>query len=148
MKGEYKPFDKDLYSKHDGAKNVILDWLTSKGYTAMINPDKYGPDILIEDAKSGYEFFYVEVMQKMGWKGENFPFPDLNIEERKEKFLALGKPIIFAIVNADATHALMASGRDVCECPKAQVRNKNISSGELFFKVPKEMLTKIRIAAS
>ena len=147
MQGAYKTFDENLYDRHDGAKNSVLKWLLSKGYNAFVNPDKYGPDLIVGN-DSEYEFFYVEVMQKMGWKGENFPFPDLNIEERKQKFMALEKPVIFAIVNAEETYAVMASGRDVCGCPKVQVRNKNISSGELFFKVPKSLLTKIRISTS
>lgn len=140
MQGVYKAFDETLYHKHDGAKEIVLKWLISKGCNAIINPDKYGPDLVVDDD------LYIEVMQKMGWKGEIFPFADLNIEERKQKFMSLDKPIIFAIVNAEGTHAVMAAGRDVCQCPKVQVRNKNISAGELFFKVPKNKLTKIRIA--
>lgn len=142
MIGEYKTFDSKLYNIHDNVKKNILDYFAQKGVKATINEDKYGPDLIVVIDSQEY---YCEVQQKMAWKGDNFPYKELNIEERKEKFLKLDKPIFFCVVNAEKTHALFTSGKIVSGCPKKSVSNKNISHGELFFRVPIEKTRKVKI---
>ena len=144
MKGEYKRFDSKLYNLHDNVKKNILDYFTQKGIPASVNEDKYGPDLVVVLDSTGY---YCEVQQKMAWKGETFPYSELNIEERKEKFLNLDKPILFCVVNADKSHALFTTGKIVYSCPKKSVSNKNISQVELFFRVPIEKTKSVRLAA-
>ena len=85
---EYKAFDPKLHAKFDKpAKERILDYMR-KGLIKE-NPDKYGPDILVQDS------YYVEVEVREIWKDDNFPFDEIHIPERKTKFFKLDKPCYY-----------------------------------------------------
>ena len=127
-----KVFDPDLYAKNDNAKFLIVEWLESKGYSATINPDQYGIDIL---ASKGERNLRVEVEVKHNWPDEQFKYPTLQIPERKRKF-ANDKDTWFVVMNSVRTQALIASAEALLDSPLVEVSNKLVDRGERFFQIP------------
>ena len=74
----YKEFNKESHAANDKpAKDLVINFLKSKGLDAMENPDKYGIDIVVPR---------YEVERREIWIDE-FPFKTVHIPARKEKFL-------------------------------------------------------------
>lgn len=135
-----KKFDKDLYNKNDPAKLKAIDYFGLMGMKAIVNPDDYGVDLIVDDN------FYCEVEVKHNWKGTNFPFSTLQIPERKTKFAKISdKPVMFMVFNSEHTHAFLAKATDVLRSRMQEVPNKYVPEGEMFFQVPVKKLTKVRL---
>lgn len=135
-----KKFDKTLYDKNDPAKLKVIEYFKTKDMNAEVNPDQYGIDLIVDNK------IYCEVEVKHNWKGKSFTFPTLQIPERKIKFAKVDdKPVMFIVLNSEHTHAFMVSGKDVLSSPMKEVPNKYVSKGEMFFQIPVEKLTKVRI---
>lgn len=134
-----KRFDSNLYNTNDPAKRKAIDYFKNQGADAIVNPDDYGVDLIVNDT------FYCEVEVKHNWRGDNFPFSTLQIPERKIKFAKLDKPVVFMVMNSEQTHALMTTGEDVLDSPLREVSNKFVKSGELFFQIPTSKLLKVKI---
>jgi hypothetical protein len=147
VKGKYKKFDAELHAKNDRlAKRICINFLPRilkkinfekyESVRVVQNQDEYGPDLkcLLGDELIAY--FEPEI--KYNWSGENeFPFRDLHIPERKEKFTKLGVPISFVVLSRCLTKLAFVKRSDLLESGKYEVPNKYIKKGELFFKVPK-----------
>jgi len=88
--------------------------------------------------RNGQPVLNVEVEIKQHWKDghETFPYPDVNLPERKEKYFDLDLPTYFVIFSADCRGAVIFSDRVVKKCPKVEVPNRYVRNGELFFKIP------------
>lgn len=139
MQGAYKSFDRKLYSVNDNAKELAIEYFKRLGMSAIVNPNEYGVDLIVDNQ------FYCEVEVKHNWKGNSFPFPTLQIPERKKKFATLDKPVVFMVMSSDRTKALVAKDDDVLSSPLKTVSNKYVKNGEKFFQVDVSMLREIKI---
>lgn len=113
-----KPFSQELYTENDDAKNLIIEYLKSKGYQAFVNPDKYGIDLMYYEVtdSSDPDTQYCEVEVKHNWKGPVFPFETVHFPVRKSKF---AKPnAMFAMLNHERTHVLFISGQQFIDAPR------------------------------
>ena len=135
----FKKFDKTLYEENDPAKLLAIEYFKKIGKNAVVNPKKYGIDLIVDDE------FYCEVEVKHRWVGEEFTYNDLQIPYRKEKFGDLDKPSMFMVINKDRTYAFLTTGKDVLESPVEEVPNKFKFKGEYFYKVPLSKLAKIKL---
>lgn len=139
MQGKYKSFDSKLYRVNDNAKELAIEYFKRIGMSAIVNPDQYGIDLIVDNQ------FYCEVEVKHNWKQENFPFPNLQIPERKKKFAALDKPVVFMVLSSNRKKALVAKDHDVLKSPLKTVSNKYVKNGEKFFQVDVSLLKKVNI---
>ena len=127
----FKKFDPSLYTKNDSAKLVAIQYFSTIGKQASINPDTYGIDLIVDDD------FYCEVEVKHNWVGHEFPFDTLQIPLRKMKFTALDKRSWFMVMNSDRTRAIVIKHEDLLDSRITEVKNKYMNEGEKFFQVPK-----------
>lgn len=127
----YKKFDTHLYQQNDDAKLVAIEYFTSIGKRAIVNPDDYGIDLIVDGD------FYCEVEVKHNWKGDTFPFDTLQIPLRKMKFTNLDKRSYFMVMNSDRTRAIVIKAEDLLDSRIVNVPNKYLEQGEQFFQVPK-----------
>lgn len=135
--GAYKKFSEELYKKYDEvACQRILDYVISTtGIYAMRNPDKYGPDII---QYNGFKpSSYIEVEMKLVWKShqDTFPWDEINVPERKLKFLKVGLPISFWLLREDMNMAIVVPDYLLEAAPLIEVPNKFKPQGELFAKI-------------
>ena len=125
-----KPFSLELYTDNDNAKELVIQWLKSKGCTAWVNPDQYGIDLLFKNSSGDYYSCEVEV--KHNWKGAKFPFKTMHIPARKLKFATDNS--IFVVLNSDRSHLIMLHGEDLRKAPI--VRKDTIyTEGEYFVEI-------------
>jgi hypothetical protein len=128
-----KPFDQALYDTDDPAKMLVINWLTSRDFTAWVNPDQYGIDVLAKKRKLEYAF---EVEVKHNWTGEEFPYDTVHFSARKQKFLDSDRQTFFMMLNDDLTHALMVSS-SALESSQIVRKDTKYTSDESFISVPK-----------
>lgn len=131
-----KPFDREMFDATDNpAREAVRDYIGRSGLYVRDNPDTYGPDLIVY--KGFKPLSYVEVEVKLVWKPEQYEFPwdTIQLPERKKKFLNLGLPIEFFILRADLERAVLIPDYVVLESPVEEVKNKYVSSGELFCKI-------------
>jgi hypothetical protein len=149
MNGTYKQFDIELYRENDKrARAAVAEYLNGQGLYCHPNEDKYGPDLCVY---TGYKHkYYVETEVKLAyrppqsgvpdnWRGE-FPFPTVQIPERKLKFTRSGKPVEFWVLSADLQFAIVISEEVLCSAPLVEVPNSLVASGEQFIQVPIEQV--------
>ena len=135
-----KKFDQDLYDQNDPLKLRAIEYFKSKGMNAIVNPNDHGIDLIVDDK------FYCEVEVKHTWKGSNFTFPTLQIPDRKKKFAkVLDKPAMFLVFNHEHTHIFLVMAEDVRNSPMKEVPNKYVPEGEMFYQIPVNKLTKVRL---
>lgn len=124
-----KPFDPAQYDRDDDAKHQIIQFLRQKGFAAMVNPDKYGIDVVAR--KQGVDFTF-EVEVKHNWKGEVFPFDTVHFSARKLKFVSGNT--YFAMLNNERTHALFVSG-EVFKAAPITTKDTKYTKAEQFVTV-------------
>ena len=123
----YKEFNKDSYTVNDKpAKDLVINFLKSKGLDAMENPDKYGIDIIVPR---------YEVERREVWV-DKFPFNTVHIPSRKEKFLKYS--IIYAVVSRDFDKVMFCTSEVIKQHNQIEVPNKSVPEGEYFYDVPIE----------
>ena len=123
----YKQFNKESHAINDKpAKDLVINFLKSKGLDAMENPDKYGIDIVVPR---------YEVERREIWI-DKFPFKTVHIPARKAKFLKYN--IVYAIVNKDFNKIMLCRSKIIRQCNKIEVPNKSVPAGEYFYDVPIE----------
>lgn len=129
-----KPFDPSLFSENDKlARAAGKRYWKSLGYTAEDNPDRYGPDLIVD---TGNEKFYSEVEIKKVWSGKDFQYESLQIPERKKKFIGKDMECKFIVFNNEQTFGFLCPCSKLAVSPLVEVSNKYVRSGELFFQVP------------
>lgn len=128
----YKPFSAELYKDNDDAKDLVLQWLVNKGYSAVINPDQYGIDILAEKDGDKYE---VEVEVKHNWTGPRFPFSEVDFPGRKRKFAKKNEFVWFFMLNHERTHGLIVDGFDFVNGELIR-KNTSVMDEDLFVRIP------------
>ena len=126
-----KVFSQDHYEQDDHAKYQIIEWLERKGYTAWVNPDKFGIDILATRWGKQFQF---EVEVKHNWRGVFFPYEMVHFSARKRKFVSLDADTWFVMLNHERTHALFIDGDHFIA---AQITNKDTkySANEAFVQI-------------
>lgn len=139
MEGKYKSFDRKLYATNDNAKELAIEYFKRIGMSAIVNPNDYGVDLIVDNQ------FYCEVEVKHNWKDAFFPFPTLQIPERKKKFATLDKPVVFMVMSSNRKKALVAKDNDVLNSPLKTVSNKYVKKGEKFFQVDVSLLREIEL---
>ena len=123
----YKQFNKESHAVNDKpAKDLVINFLKSKGVDAIENPDKYGIDIIVPR---------YEVERREIWI-DNFPFKTVHIPARKEKFLKYS--IVYAVVNKDFNKVMFCTSEVIKRCNLIEVPNKSVPEGEYFYDVPIE----------
>lgn len=138
-----KKFDKNLHKQYDDTARILAKTLLSRLYPFTIkdNSDQYGPDLCCYNCIDGQFIGYIECEVKAVWKGDKFPYSDVQIPYRKDKFLNLDQPILFFMANSNYTQALLVDGVDIAESPIVEVNNVYVPNGEKFFKVPLDKVT-------
>jgi len=127
-----KPFSNKLYKEDDNAKDIVIDWLKAKSWSAEVNPDQYGIDVIATDLEGEKHYFEVEV--KHNWKGPSFQYGTLHYSDRKRKFLDTPDNTAFITLNHERTHALMVSGGVLAKAPTI-TKDTIYTSSEKFIEV-------------
>ena len=123
----YKKFNKESHAVNDKpAKDLVINFLKSKGLDAIENPDKYGIDIVVPR---------YEVERREIWI-DQFPFKTVHIPARKEKFLK--HSIIYVVVNKDYNKLMFCRSEIIRQYNLIEVPNKSVPEGEYFYDVPIE----------
>ena len=123
----YKQFNRESHAVNDKpAKDLVINFLKSKGLDAMENPDKYGIDIVVPR---------YEVERREIWIDE-FPFKTVHIPARKEKFLK--HSIVYVVVNKDFDKLMFCRSEVIRQYNLIEVPNKSVPEGEYFYDVPIE----------
>jgi hypothetical protein len=129
-----KPFNPILFKENDTlARAAGKRYWRSLGYAVDDNPDRYGPDLIVD---TGSEVFYGEVEIKRVWSGKDFKYDTLQVPERKKKFAVLDKPCTFIVFNNEQTHGFLCDGTVLMSSPVVEVPNRYVYKGEFFFQVP------------
>jgi len=138
-----KRFSRELYAQYDDlakeAADKMVEYFCVDNFTDGDNQYKVDR----KGIKDGEHILNVEVEVKMAWaKGlDDFPYDEINLPERKEKYTKLDKPTSFVIFSKDLKGAVVFTDHTVSNCNKVEVKNKYCPQGELFFKIPIEKST-------
>ena len=132
--GSLKMFNQKLFNENDARAREKAKLLLSNNFIVKDNPDDYGVDLICY-RKCDNKKFYVEVEVKLLWSGQKFPWSDINILGRKEKYFKVPNTMML-MFNTDLTSCFIVSGKTILESPKVEVSNYRNPSGEMFFKVP------------
>lgn len=125
-----KPFSLQLYADNDNAKEVVIKWLESKGYTAWVNPDDYGIDLIFHN-KDG-DYYYAEVEVKHNWVSVDFPYKSIHFPKRKLKFA--NSRSYFIMLNSDRSQLMVIPGSKLLESPII-TKNTIYTNNEEFVEV-------------
>lgn len=87
---------------------MVIEFLENKGWTAQVNPDEHGIDIIAVDPFQNEVLIEVEV--KNNWDNDKFPFDTIHLPERKRKFIKRNS--VFCILNKFRDKALFISSAD------------------------------------
>tara|TARA_R100001126_G_C4860919_1_gene167316 strand:+ start:56 stop:493 length:438 start_codon:yes stop_codon:yes gene_type:complete len=136
-----KPFDKLLHRQYDDkARGATIKCMTKHGYSVTDNPDPYAQDLIAKPTViSELDFsFLVECEVKAVWKTNEFPYSDLQLPERKQKFF--DQRTLFFIWNCHLSRAACFWSEHVKHLPTHEVSNKMMAKGERFFKIPLSLI--------
>ena len=132
IRKKFNPGDYALYDQK--AKDKTTEYLQSKGYNVVEHPNRYAQDLI---AKSEMNEFMVECEVKVLWDTDDFPFPSVQLPERKSKFL--NERTLFFIWNKGLTRAFTFWSDDVKKLTPVEVPNKRVRRGEYFYQIPLNM---------
>lgn len=131
-----KRFDPQLYAENDTvAKEFVKNLLKGTQYQAIDNIKKRGVDLLIY--KDSVHICNVECEIKRVWKESAFPYANVQIPARKEKYAILDKPTVFVMLNGTQSDYLAFTNKEMLASPKVEVPNKYVYKGEYFFQIDK-----------
>jgi hypothetical protein len=116
------------------AKVKIREIMSKFGFVLKENPDVYGVDFFVHDKNDNY-VFNLEVEIKRVWHFD-FPFSDIQVPKRREKYAKLEKETFFIMFNSNASKYLVLRGEDLINSPCEKIVNRRSDEGEDFFKVP------------
>lgn len=129
-----KKFSKELYDQYDSiGKNALAKFLETKGFIITENPfGKYGIDL---KATKGKSIFYLDAEIRRKWTEKDFPYPVVNVLERKKKFADIPKSYIVFISN-DLTQFAFVSGSVIRKEYLKSNPNEFVANGENAYKIP------------
>jgi hypothetical protein len=126
-----KPFDPDLYAEHDPAKLLAITYFERLGYQAEVNENQYGIDLKITTPRG--KVFWVEIEVKTGWVGKRFPYRDLQLPQRKQKFA--NPDCYFMVINKAHTHFMAVPATNIDPSLTRQIDTR-LTTAETFITVP------------
>ena len=132
IRKQFSQIDYALYDQK--AKDKTTKYLQGLGYQVVEHPNRYAQDLI---AKSEMNEFMVECEVKVLWKTDSFPFPNVQLPERKSKFLK--ERTLFFIWNEQLTRAFTFWSDDVKKLTPVEVPNKRVRKGEYFYQIPLDM---------
>jgi|TARA_R100000482_G_C5079847_1_gene125498 hypothetical protein len=127
---ERKPFSEGNHASNDPVgKDIVLEFLRSKGIKAIENPDDYGVDIMAP---------IYEVERRTIYQA-NWPYKTVHVPERKTKFLV--HDIYYVVVVHHATNKpsnslMICRSNIIRKCNIEVVPNNSVPDGEGFYDVP------------
>lgn len=139
-----KRFDRELFEKYDQlARQATTQYLKGQSYAVEEHPDRYAQDLVVTH---GDTQFYAECEVKIVWEGGDFPYPDVQLPQRKQKFFS-DPPTLFFIWDKPVTSAMTFWSTDIVESglEPVEVPNKYVYSGEYFYQVPLNLTKKVSI---
>jgi len=144
MFGERKPFSRALHQSNDPqSRRVVIEYFKKQGIPLVENNNQYGVDLLSPDGA-----VRMELEHRLPWVGEDFPFSEINVPERKAKFLDDGVTA-YAILSRDFSRMGIIEGKDIkpyiVDTNLHLNRNKYVKDGEYFYKIPTEKFKWIAI---
>lgn len=127
-------FDKDIFDECDLKARTWAKHLF-KRYSVELrdNPDQYGVDLIAY--RENREVGYVEVEIKKTWN-DLFVYKYLNVPIRKKKLLTSRLRSVLVAFNNDGTQCFICKDDVVLRSKIEEVKNKHISHGEMFYRVP------------
>jgi hypothetical protein len=128
-----KKFNQALHDQYDPpARKAVTDWVKMKwGLECRENPNVYGVDLLVYRADNLVGCIEVEVR---GW--DYCHYPTIHIAHRKDKLFQQDQPVLFFALTQNLKNAYWMKAELVKSCPLIEVKNTEVSAGELFFDVP------------
>jgi hypothetical protein len=128
-----KKFNQALHDQYDPpARKAVTDWIKMKwGLDCRENPNVYGVDLLVYRANKLVGCIEVEVR---GW--DYCRYPTIHIAHRKDKLFQQDQPVLFFALTQNLKNAYWMKAELVKGCPLIEVKNTEVSAGELFFDVP------------
>jgi hypothetical protein len=128
-----KKFNQALHDQYDPpARKAVTDWVKMKwGLECRENPNVYGVDLLVYRADKLVGCIEVEVR---GW--DYCHYPTIHIANRKDKLFQQDQPVLFFALTQNLKNAYWMKAELVKGCPLIEVKNTEVSAGELFFDVP------------
>jgi hypothetical protein len=128
-----KKFNQALHDQYDPpARKAVTDWVKMKwGLECRENPNVYGVDLLVYRADKLVGCIEVEVR---GW--DYCHYPTIHIAHRKDKLFQQDQPVLFFALTQQLSNAYWMKAELVKGCPLIEVKNTEVSAGELFFDVP------------
>jgi hypothetical protein len=128
-----KQFNQALHDQYDPpARDAVTKWVKMKwGLECRKNPNVYGVDLLVNRADKLVGYIEVEVR---GW--DYCHYPTIHVGLRKEKLFQQDRPVLFFALTQDLIHAYWAKTQVIEGSPLIEVKNTEVSAGELFFDVP------------
>jgi len=128
-----KKFNQALHDQYDPpARKAVTDWVKMKwGLECRENPNVYGVDLLVYRAEKLVGCIEVEVR---GW--DYCHYPTIHIAHRKDKLFQQDQPVLFFALTQQLSNAYWMKAELVKGCPLIEVKNTEVSAGELFFDVP------------
>jgi hypothetical protein len=128
-----KKFNQALHDLYDPpARKAVTDWVKMKwGLECRENPNVYGVDLLVHRAEKLVGYIEVEVR---GW--DYCHYPTIHIASRKDKLFQQDRPVLFFALTQNLENAYWMKAELVKGCPLIEVKNTEVSAGELFFDVP------------
>jgi hypothetical protein len=128
-----KKFNQALHDQYDPpARKAVTDWVKMKwGLECRENPNVYGVDLLVYRANKLVGCIEVEVR---GW--DYCHYPTIHIAHRKDKLFQQDQPVLFFALTRQLSNAYWMKAELVKGCPLIEVKNTEVSAGELFFDVP------------
>lgn len=137
--GKHKKFNKQLYEEYNdkAIASVLAHIESSSGMYARINPNKFGPDIILYRGYKPYSYIEVEVVSR--WTNGDFPYANVHILGRKAKYLKLGLPIEFWRLRADTQVCIIVPDYVIEKDMLQEVPNSMMPEGEQMFCVPLDL---------
>ena len=134
MLGAYKRYDEKLGGWARDAEVVIQQWLDQIGYDSIHLPNgQFGKDVKCK-SPCGIEEFFVEVERRSPktWLDGDFPFPEVNIPERR----GFDKQTLLFVSRKDMERMVIVFPCDIHKSQLHEHANRYVKRGELFRKVP------------
>ena len=132
-----KPFDRLLHHEYDNkARGATIACMEKRGYIVTENPDQYAQDLIAEPSfisKLDCRFL-VECEVKAVWETGKFPYANVQLPARKQKFF--DERTLFFIWSNDLSRAACFWSEDIKHLDTHEVSNKMMAKGERFFQIP------------
>lgn len=127
-------FDREIFDECDLKARTWAKKLF-KQYAVELrdNPNEYGVDLLAY--RDNELVGYVEVEIKRSWSNK-FIHTHLNVPVRKKKLLTARLRSVLVTFNYDGSKCFICNDNVILNSEIEEVKNKHISQGEMFYKVP------------